>query len=354
MNTASSILKIDTKNLRENYKFLDALSKPARATAVVKANGYGLGIETVIRALDPEHPPLYFVATVNEGIECRRHTNTKIAILNGLFKGAEEEYKAHNLIPVCGSLNDIHRANAHDLTAIWQIDTGMNRLGVRHDEIESLYNLPEPFMILSHFISSEDSNDSNNQIQIDRFEKIYNNLKILYPNALFSLSNSSGIFLTQKPNYDITRTGIALYGSNPTPDRPNPMKAVAHFSTRILRIDHARQHETAGYNATYQFKKDSKLATVSLGYADGIPRYATHKLNLVWQGCLCPVRGRISMDTMIVDITDLPSSVPSPQIGDFMDLICEAQTVDDVANSIGTIGYEILTSLSMRATRFSI
>lgn len=354
INTASSILKISSTALEENYKFLRAQSAPALCAPVVKANGYGLGIENVVSALKDQSPPLYFVATLEEAIACRQFTNAKIAALNGLFKNAETEYKAHNIIPVCGSIDDIKRAGHHQLETIWQIDTGMNRMGVRFDEINALQNHKAPFIIMSHFISSEDPNDPNNQKQIDRFDDIKKSLKPLCPHSLFSLSNSSGIFLPPTAKHDLTRAGVALYGSNPTPDQKNPMHAVVHLSTRIVRIDNAKTNETAGYNATYKFTKPSRLATVSLGYADGILRSTTHKLNLVWHGHFCPVRGRISMDTIIVDITDLPNSLPEPQIGDFMDVICPAQTIDDIASSAGTISYEILTSLSGRATRILV
>lgn len=354
INTASSILKISATALQENYKFLWAQSAPALCAPVVKANGYGLGIENVVGILNASNPPLYFVATLEEAIECRKHTSHKIATLNGLFKNAESEYKAHNIIPVCGSYDDIKRAENFNLESIWQIDTGMNRMGIRFDEIDSLKNHKAPFIIMSHFISSEDPNDPDNEKQIDRFDDIKKTLKPLCPHSLFSLSNSSGIFLPPTTTHDLTRAGIALYGSNPTPDQKNPMQAVVHLSTRILRIDNAKTNETAGYNATYTFTKPSRLATVSLGYADGIPRSTTHKLNLVWHGHLCPVRGRISMDTIIVDITELPNTLPEPQIGDFMDVICPAQTIDDVASSAGTISYEILTSLSQRATRILV
>lgn len=353
-NTASVIIKISSHALQANYKFLCAQSSPALCAPVIKANGYGLGIENVTSILNNENPPLYFVATLEEAIKCRQYTSHKIATLNGLFKCAEAEYKQHNIIPVCGSYDDIHRAAEFNLESIWQIDTGMNRMGIRFDQTEALQNYKPPFIIMSHFISSEDPNDPDNQKQIDRFDNIKKTLKPYAPDSLFSLSNSSGIFLGDAAKHDLTRAGIALYGSNPVAPHKNPMHAVAHVSTRILRIDNAKQNETAGYNATYRFTKPSRLATVSLGYADGIPRYATGKLKLFWHNHACPVRGRISMDTIIVDITDLPETMPQPHIGDFMDVISEHQTLDSLAHTMDTISYEILTSLSGRATRILV
>jgi alanine racemase len=353
--TASSILKIDTNAIRENYKILSEISAPARAAPVIKANGYGCGVHNIIAALEPSSPPFYFVATLNEAIAARQFTTRPIAVLNGLFHGAESEYIHHNLTPICASLDDILQWQHYDAPYMWQIDTGMNRLGVRCDQFNDLLskNFKPPSLILSHFISSEISDDPTNQIQIDRFEVIKQKSMAHFGSGIqFSMGNSSGIFLSQKPHYDITRPGLALFGANPVPTSPNPMKQIVKYETRILRVDNAKSGESAGYNATYIFPHDARLATVSLGYADGIPRYASGKLNLFWNGQACPVRGRISMDLMIVDISNIKGPPPTP--GDFMEVIGPHQTIEDVASACGTIGYEILTSLSARSTRIIV
>lgn len=356
IKTASTILTIDTIALRQNYDALNTASTSAKAAPVIKANGYGCGVDVVINALELCNPPFYFVATLNEGLLARRFTTRPIAILNGLFQGAEDEYFNSHLIPICVSEDDIQRWQKYDAPYFWQIDTGMNRLGIRHDEYEQLLakSYRKPDLILSHFVSSEISDDPMNQIQIDRFEIMRQQTKNYFQSLpLFSMANSSGIFLPQKPHYDITRPGLALYGANPTPNHKNPMKAVAEYKTRILRIDHACAGETAGYNGTYHFDANARLATVSLGYADGIPRYLSGKLNLFWQGQACPVRGRISMDTMIVDISHLAPEI-SPKLGDFLEVIGPSQSIDDISIVGETISYEILTSLSSRATRIVI
>ncbi len=352
---ASAILTIDTNAIRENYQILSNISAPARAAPVIKANGYGCGVENIIAALEPSSPPFYFVATLNEGITARQFTARPIVILNGLFHGAEDEYITHGLTPLCASIDDISRWQQYDAPYMWQIDTGMNRLGIRHDQFDELLlqNFKPPSLILSHFISSEIPDDPMNQIQIDRFEIIKQKSMAHFGSGInFSMANSSGIFLSQKPHYDITRPGLSLFGGNPTPHQPNPMKPVATYKTRILRIDHARAHESAGYNATYTFPRDARLATVSLGYADGIPRYASGRLNLFWNGQACPVRGRISMDLMIVDISDIHGQAPT--MGDFMEVIGPHQSIDDISLVGGTISYEILTSLSARSTRIIV
>lgn len=349
-NTASSRIRIDKTNLVKNYQFLNERSATARAAPVIKANGYGAHVQSIIECLDGQDIPFYFVATLEEGIMARRYTSRPIAILNGLFHDAEDAYITHNLTPICGSISDIQRWQKFDAPYIWQIDTGMNRLGVRYDECDELLalNTKKPALILSHFISSEEPNNPLNQTQIDRFEKVRAQITAHYGDDIdFSMANSSGIFLPQKPLYDITRPGLALYGANPTPDKLNPMLPVISYDARVLRISHAKAGESAGYNATYTFPHDATIATISLGYADGIPRHLSGHLNLYWNGQACPVRGRISMDLMIVDISHL--SADKPQIGDFLELIGPHQSLDDFAKSAGTISYEILTSLSQRA-----
>lgn len=353
--TASSILTINTEAVRKNYTYLSEKSGHARCAPVVKADAYGCGIDAIIPALSPLNPPCFFVATLDEGLKARTYTSKPIAILNGLFKGAEDEYKHHNLTPVCGSIDDVLRARDFNLETMWQFDTGMNRLGIRFDECEKILNLnpPKPSLILSHFIASEVTDAPENKIQIDKFDKIKNHCTAHFKteSILYSLANSSGIFLNSKPHYDITRAGLALYGGNPTPEQQNPMQAVVSLNARILRIDTARTNETAGYNATYKFNSDTKIATISLGYADGIFRSASSRLNLYWHGQACPVRGRISMDLVIVDISNISPHTPQPQIGDFMEVIGTHQTLETLAKASSTINYEILTPLSNRATR---
>lgn len=351
-NTASAILTIDLSAIAANYKTLADLSLPAETAAVVKADAYGLGIEPVAKTLEAAGAKTFFVATLDEAIELRRHTKAAIFTLNGFFQGAESEYQENGIAPVLNSINEISRYQYH-LPPIWHIDTGMNRLGLNSEEIVQAFTAAHvrPAFIMSHLVSSEDANSPLNQQQLKKFRAIARHCWEKDKDLKFSLANSSGIFQGNDFHFDLVRPGAALYSVNPTPDAANPMRPVVELKTRILQIHNVSKGESAGYGATYQFERDTKVAVISFGYADGFLRASGHSTELYWADHTCPIRGRISMDLIIVDIGDLPPSVQPPQTGDWMEIIGRNQSVDKLAQDRGTIPYEILTSLSRRVLR---
>jgi alanine racemase len=235
----------------------------------------------------------------------------------------------------------------------------MNRLGLRPDEALALGNTFlsafEPALLMSHFASSEVPDDPANARQIEAFQKV----RAAFPGVPASLCNSSGIFLPQRPFFDLVRPGYALYGVNPTPDRANPMRAVVRLDARIIQVREAREGETVGYNGQWTVRGPRRLATLSIGYADGYPRAAsatdakaTAGMSVgeaIVAGRRCPFAGRVSMDLLSIDITDLPPGATNR--GDLVTLIGDDLTIDEVGARAGTIGYEILTSLGRRYAR---
>ena len=347
--TASSILTIDLNAIAQNYTTIrNLVLPPCKVTAVVKANAYGLGVEEVAKRLTATGVKTFFVATIDEAIELRRHTDRKIAVLNGLFRGAEAEYVAHNLIPVLCSLDEIDRWK-FSKRCFWQVDTGMNRLGLRAEEFDKAFERAhyQPAFIMSHLACADEPGHAKNEEQ----RLALNAIATKYPLMRYSLANSSGIYLGPEYHFDLVRPGMALYGLNPTPELDNPMASVVTLETRVLQIHQALPGQTAGYGATYKFKSAAKLATVSLGYADGFSRMGSNWAKLYWEGHPLPIVGRVSMDLVIVDISNLPVNVIPPYEGDFLEVIGPSQSPDTLAVDLNTIGYEVLTSLGSRSHR---
>ena len=349
MSTASSILTIDLDAVAENYATISSLVlPPCKVAAVVKADAYGLGLDPVAQTLDEAGARMFFVATIDEAIELRKITDKKIATLNGFFRGANDAYIEHDIIPVLCSLDEIERWT-YNKPCFWQVDTGMNRLGLRTHEFEKAFTRAhiQPAVVLSHLACADEPVHPKNTEQLEKF----NALADTQPLIRYSLANSSGIYLGPEYHFNMVRPGMALYGLNPVPETKNPMRNVVTLETRVLQIHTAKAGETAGYGASYQFKAPAKLATVSLGYADGFLRSGSNKAHLYWEGHACPIVGRVSMDLIIVDIGHLPISVIPPYEGDFMEVIGPSRGADALAAEWGTIGYEVLTSLGSRSHR---
>ncbi len=347
--TLSGKLDIDLSAISANYASIQAKAgKNCEVAAVVKANAYGLGMAAVAPALRGAGAKTFFVATLPEAIELRSVLGAEgmIAMLNGFIGSHASIYRSERITPILNSLEDAaaYRAASGLPPPIIHIDTGMNRLGIRPEDIEALSDI-NPSLVMSHFACSDEDSPMN-EAQFEAFKKA----AAKFSKAKKSLCNSSGIFRSDAYHFDLVRPGMALYGLNPTPDKINPMRPVVKISVPVLQIRKSQKGESAGYNATYRFEKETPLAIVSLGYADGFLRALSNKGTLYWNGIACPVRGRVSMDLTIVDLSNVPES-HRPHQGDMMEVIGRHQSADDIAAACGTIGYEILTSLSRRYER---
>lgn len=363
---AGGLLRVDLDALVANWRTLRAQAGGAETSAVVKANAYGTGIEKAVPALAAAGCRTFFLAHVSGAIRARAVApDVTIYVLNGLLPGSCGHLVAHNLRPVLGSLPEIDewaafcRAQGRPYEAAIHVDTGMNRLGLTVSEGLALAARPElkdftPALLMSHFVSAEERDNPLNLRQIEAFTAIRNAL----PGLPASLANSSGIFLPQKPHFDLVRPGYALYGGNPTPGEANPMRPVVELEGRIVQLRFVEADETVGYNGRWTAGGRRRIATVSVGYADGYPRSASapgrggetglRGMALVG-GHLCPFAGTVSMDLLAVDVTDAPESALVR--GGPVTLIGGQLTVDEVGRRAGTIGYEILTGLGPRYRR---
>jgi alanine racemase len=364
LGSAPVRLRIDLGALAENWRELARRSSPGRCAAVVKANAYGTGLSEAAPALWAAGARVFFVAHFSEGVAVRRVLpgEAQIYVLNGLESGAEpRDYAEHRLAPVIGGEEELARwsAFARRRGKPWpcalHIDTGMNRLG-----FESLARLQAAMethgessgadLLISHFVSSEIAHDPINLKQIEGFEAA----RAAFPHLLASLANSSGMFLDSAPIYDLARPGYALYGGNPTPGRPNPMRPVVTMTAAIQQIRLIESGMTCGYNAQWIAKRPTRLATLLIGYADGLPRGAGATdsrpgAEVAIAGRRCPLVGRVSMDLTIVDVTDVPEDMVRP--GDRAEFFGSSVDLDDFAARSGTIGYHLLTSFGPRFQR---
>jgi alanine racemase len=349
-------LTIDLAALAENWRQLAKRAKNAECAAVVKANGYGLGIEPVSRALLAAGCETFFVAHLSEGEILRQLApQARIFVLNGLPPAASKLFARSGLVPVLGSLPEIAewvdfcRRDGASHPAALHIDTGMNRLGLSRRDLprarEAMASFT-PALAMSHFVSAEDMSAPRNHRQIERFFEACAQL----PPLPASLCNSSGMFLEEAPLLDLARPGYALYGGNPTPGSDNPMRRVVGLTAAVLQVREIQAGETAGYNGRWTAPSRRKLATINIGYADGFPRSGSVGeigVAVFAGGAFCPVVGRISMDLSIIDISE---AEPLSR-GDRVEILGPHISVDDLATEAGTIGYEILTGLGKRYAR---
>jgi alanine racemase len=364
---AGGVLTIDLDALAANWRSLRDRSGGAECAAVVKADAYGTGIEYAVPALASAGCRTFFVAHVSEAMRVRSVAPEAIVyVLNGFLPGTASVYAQHNLRPVLGSQEEIEewagfcRAQSLKLPAAIHVDTGMNRLGLPVSEGLALRGDSRlrdftPALLMSHLVSAEEPENPINDRQIGAFEAVRQAL----PGVPASLANSAGIFLRQAPHCDLARPGYALYGGNPTPASANPMRAVIRLEGRVVQLRWVRDGETVGYNAQWSAEGRRRIATISVGYADGYARAASRTDakaeaglpagEAIVHGRRCPFAGRVSMDLITLDVTDIPAE--TLKRGDLVTLIGDDLTVDEVGRRAGTIGYEILTGLGRRYAR---
>ena len=361
-NEAGGILTVDLGAIAANWNSLAGMTVPVECAAVVKGDGYGCGLEPVTRTLYRAGCRTFFVADIAEGRRVRAvASDAVIYVLNGVMPGSAQAFAADYLRPVINSTTELAEWDAFVATRNWRgggalhVDTGMSRLGITVDEAVAiaprLQSENHGFtLLMSHLACAEIPDHPMNDRQIRLFREV----RMLYRGVASSLANSSGIFLGGTAYCDLVRPGVALYGVNPTPGRENPMHPVVELQGRIIQVRTVAKGETVGYGAAFTATRPSRIAIVAVGYADGFLRSAAAARSkpaaeVVVAGKRCPVAGRVSMDVLAVDVTDLSDG--AVRRGDFATLIGGRLSVDDLAAGMGTIGYEVLTHLGRRYHR---
>ena len=360
LSAAPAELVVDLGAVVANWRDLRAAHPSGPVGAVLKADGYGLGARPIAAALHAAGCRHFFVAILPEAQAIRDAVpGAMLAVLGGPLPGQEDAYLGAGIVPALGSLGDIAlwsaaaRRVGRPLDALVHIDTGMNRLGLSPAEVQALADDPGLLSgvriayAMTHLVSSELPHEPINALQRGRFDA----LRVKLPSAPTSLANSSGIFLGPAFGSDLARPGAALYGINPTPGRPNPMRQVATLRARVLALRDVGPGGTVGYNATWRAPErppgPRRIATVGIGYADGLHRALSNRGRAFFDGAPLPLVGRVSMDLTTFDAT----GVPGIAIGSQLELLGPNQSPDNLAALAGTNGYEILTSLRGRLAR---
>ena len=354
----AGVIEIDLGALARNYRLFKNKADPACCAAAVKANAYGLGVDRVAPRLWDEGCTDFFVATLDEGLELRGLLpKASIYVLNGFLEGQEPEFKKGNLLPVLNDLGQVEfwRRYCKDrekaLPCALHFDTGMNRLGLSAADAERLHERPDLLSgitvrsVMSHLACASDPKHPLSDRQRTAFEAI----RERYPDVPASLANSAGVMLGHAYHYDMVRVGIGLYGGNPLDGAAGDVEPVVGLRARILQERVVEAGETVGYNATFTAESQMRLITISAGYADGVSTRHSNQGFVAVEGQRANVVGRVSMDLITVDVTEVPAEKTKP--GAFVDLIGSGVSLDETAARAGLISYEILTSLSPRFER---
>jgi alanine racemase len=333
-------------------------SRHVDCAAVLKADAYGTGAPVVGPRLAVEGCRQFFVAHLDEGIALRAAMpEHAICVLNGLLPGTEDDFVAYGLTPALNHLGQLNtwRATAQrhnrPLDGVIHIDTGMHRLGFSPEEAQVLASERGRLrglrlaLIMSHLVASEEQGNPVNGEQLARFRGFAR----VMPGAPMSLANSSGIFLGPEYHFDLLRPGAALYGINPLPGQPNPMLPVVTLHARILQTRRIDALQTVGYGGAWRSARPSRVATIALGYADGYFRTLINRTHVHLAGHRVPVIGRISMDLVTLDVTDVPEA--EAQVGALVEVLGPHISPDDLAEHARTNAYEVMTALGRRYAR---
>lgn len=359
---ASGYLTIDLAALARNYKALSKRAPKSAVAAVVKADAYGLGAEQVAPEFYNAGCRLFFVAHLSEAIVLKPNLprDAEIYVLNGLQPETEATCAALNIRPVLNSLEQLNnwatlcRIDGMKRKAAVQIDSGMSRLGFSQQELEILISNPEPLaaielsFVMSHLACADEYDHPQNHAQLESFQKAC----LAFGDVQHCFANSGGLFLGTDFHHHIIRPGIALYGDAPTSELPLVVEPVMKLDVAVIQTRHVTAGTAIGYSAGYIAPRNMRLATIAAGYADGLPRTLSNKGAAWFNGKKLPIVGRVSMDSIIIDITELGEN--ELKLGDLVEIIGENQTLKDVADAAGTIPYEILTSLGRRYRRIYI
>ena len=350
----TGVLTIDLDAIVHNWRLLAARAHPARCAAVVKADAYGLGAARVAPALARAGCQVFFVAHLAEGVALRRVLGgaPEIQVLHGLPPDTAAAFAAHDLIPVLNSTAQAEawaafgRARGAALPATVQFDTGMSRLGVPADALGRLCdgigcNVQ---LVISHLACADAPAHPANAAQLAAFQA----LRQHWPTARGSLAASFGIFLGRDYHFDLVRPGAALYGIAPVPGA-NPMRPVVRLQAPVVQTREVAAGTGVGYGHTWCAPLPTRIATLGIGYADGLPRSLSNR-GAAWLGTQrLDLVGHVSMDSITVDASGVPAEALAA--GTLLDLIGPHGDVDALAAAAGTVGYEVLTRFGHRLVR---
>lgn len=345
--STTAVLRIDRAAVQSNYATMRGQTAAGvRHGAVLKSDAYGLGAVPIAEALVEAGCSLFFVADLDAALALRAaFPKVAIVALDGYSQQSAPDYRDHGIIAVANDLHDIAalRQGASPLSYVLNVDTGLNRRGLPPRAVtrlygEGLFDRLRPTGVMSHLACAAAADHPMNEVQRHRFQQLYT---LLRP-AWGSLAASCGIWLGQRFHFDVTRLGSALYGLDDRRMRPSPLQPVLTLTAQVVEIRALCAGETIGYGATFRAERSTRLAVVGMGYAQGLPR-TDHGLVARIGGFLAPAVGRLSMEWLTLDITDVPE--PLCQRGSCVSLLDAQTTIDDLADATGVAAQEILLRL---------
>lgn len=350
---------IDLQALRHNFMLAQSLAPQSKTIPMVKANAYGHGAIEVAGAL-ADIAPAFGVASIEEAIELRQNgIEQPILLLEGIFSTDEVDLAAQHsfwlMVENRPQVEAILNATLARKVNVWLgIDTGMHRLGFQPDEIQTAYddlcsshNVSDEIVVTSHFACADELENQATLQQIKTFDL---HLPTTKNTLLTSLANSAAILGWPQTYRDWQRPGYMLYGNSPfaqPQENADQLKPVMCLESAIISVRAISAGEPVGYTANWTAERDSTIATVTVGYGDGYPRHAPNGTPVLINGIRCPLVGRVSMDMITVDVTDLDAVA----IGDRAVLWGPELPVNEIAEACGTIGYELLTRMPARVPR---
>ena len=351
MIQSNAILEISLKNLIYNFTSLSKIAKKSICAATIKANAYGMGSIKIFDTLYKNRCRHFFIATLEEGIIIRKkRKNGIIYVLNGLEGNNYLIFRKYNLVPILNSEKELElfllNKNKIKIKIGLHIDTGLNRLGISIDYLKKVnINKFNYEILISHLSSADEKFNNYNNIQNKRFNESKQYIKkIKYK----SLSNSMGLMLGKDFFHDLVRPGISLYGGHFFTSMRKKIKPIIKLKAKVLQIKKIKKNEYIGYNQTFKSKKDIVIAIIGIGYADGISRILSNKGIVYYKNQKFKIIGRVSMDTITIDIT---KSLYQVKENDYFEIINYKFGIDCLAKQSNTICDEILTSISARVKR---
>ena len=340
-------LTISLTALAANYNALCRLAQ-GDVAAVVKADGYGLGAVRIARHLLSAGCREFFVASCAEGAALREALGAGVIyVLEGALPETVEELLQSELIPVLNTPAQIEIWSQTGAACAVHVDTGMQRIGLPWaDAVQALADTSLKLdLLISHFARADEPDSAENREQMARIQPVFEALRTRYPELRLSLNNSAALSRGLGAEH-LGRAGIGLYGGNPFHSGRSTQCPVARLEGRILQVRDVAAGQAVGYGGRFVPAKPGRLATVGIGYADGVPRLLSDRGRVFIAGEYRPIVGRISMDMIHVDIGELPAAE-----GDWVEVMGANVSVDEVAEHAQTIAYEVLTGLGRRPIR---
>ncbi|MDX8406976.1 MAG: alanine racemase [Mariprofundaceae bacterium] len=348
-----AIARINLDHLTHNYRLLKQRAGCADIMAVVKANAYGHGLNLVAPALFDAGCTSFAVTDAKEAVclcdYLHDESDIRITLLSGIYDASDAGLcTRYGFIPAISEMEHIRLlqdAGFHG--SVWiKVDTGMNRIGALH-AAELIARLERANMqlagIMSHLACADTPEHPMNQAQFDVFNSLH---QALAPHAPASLLNSAGLIGMPEHVFNVVRPGIALYGAEPIASEPIGLKAVMQLTGRIMQLRDISAGEPVSYGASFTASRDTRVAVVSLGYADGVPRELSNRGAVIIHATPCPIIGRVCMDYTLVDVSECACAE-----ADTVEFWGDAMPVNDVAGLLDTISYTLFTGVGERVLR---